>query len=122
MEKNKNSILSMKPSNAIHLNEEKIGVTGTISEEDLQSRFEEIKQKLNNFLESVLNPSIYIRWRILEILCDGKPRRWKEIERKSGLYPRVLSDALKQLVKEGVLVRKVEKTFPPKSLYHCFYI
>jgi DNA-binding HxlR family transcriptional regulator len=54
---------------------------------------------------------------IVDRLFSG-PKRFSELQRSvNGIAPKVLSEALKHLEHEGIIVRNVENTYPVRITY-----
>ena len=55
---------------------------------------------------------------VLSLLVNGKSLRYTElIDRLEGISPKTLTERLRELEKEGIIVRKVFAEIPPKVQY-----
>ena len=68
-------------------------------------------------LPQQLNPEYVSLMKIVRFLMDGKEHSWKEIQENVKLSTKTISKTLKKMVSQGLVERKVENTFPPKTTY-----
>jgi DNA-binding HxlR family transcriptional regulator len=55
---------------------------------------------------------------VLSLLVNGKSLRYTElIDRLEGISPKTLTERLRELEKEGIIVRRVFAEIPPKVQY-----